>query len=102
MTAHSMSFFNTEEICLQCKRDERQAPGFAGARAADDAAIKRGNYTFPGLGLPEADHAFLADLVAKRRGRELERLATVDAARVHRPSASTNTIKEKGCLNERA
>ena len=68
MTAHSMSFFNTEEICLECKIDERQAPGFADARAVDDAAIKQGNYNFPGVGLSESDRAFLADLRARRRG----------------------------------
>lgn len=73
MTAHSMSFFNTEEICLECKTDERQAPGFAAARAADEAAIKEGNYNFPGVGLSDADTAFLAQRLAERRKGARER-----------------------------
>ena len=63
----SMSFFNTEEICSLCKDDERQAPGFVTAHAIEAAAVKNGNYNFPGIGLSEADRSFLAERLRQRR-----------------------------------
>jgi hypothetical protein len=45
-----MSMFNTQEICMDCSAAERNDPRFQEARAADEAAIKRGNYNFPGIG----------------------------------------------------
>lgn len=67
MVAFSLSFFNTEEVCMDCKEDERHAPGFAAARAAEEAAARGGNYNFPGVGLSAADDAFLAERRAARR-----------------------------------
>jgi hypothetical protein len=64
--AHSMSWFNTDEICLPCKKDESLAPGFADAKATETAAVQAGDYNFPGVGLSPADRAFLADLRSKR------------------------------------
>jgi len=45
-----MSMFNTEVICMACKAIEEQDPRYAEARAADEAAIRRGDYNFPGIG----------------------------------------------------
>jgi hypothetical protein len=46
-----MSMFNTQEICMECKVEEKQDPRYAEAVAADEAAIKSGNYNFKGIGL---------------------------------------------------
>lgn len=46
-----MSMFNTDEICLDCKDAEKQDPRYAEAVAADEAAIKSGNFNFKGIGL---------------------------------------------------
>lgn len=48
----SMSWFNTEMICLACQARERAHPDFAAAKAAEEAAVRRGDYNFPGVGLP--------------------------------------------------
>lgn len=55
-----MSKFNTDTICLSCKEDERQAPGYAEACRAETAAVRSGDYNFPGIGLSSADANFLA------------------------------------------
>jgi len=47
-----MSFFNTQEICINCKQSERQHPDFEKARRAEEAACREGNYNFPGIGWP--------------------------------------------------
>lgn len=45
-----MSFFNTQTICMECSEAERKHPRYAEARDADVAAIRRGDYNFPGIG----------------------------------------------------
>ena len=47
----TMSFFNTQMICMTCDEKERQRPDFEQARKADERAIKSGNYNFKGIGL---------------------------------------------------
>jgi len=49
------SMFNTEQICEACKTAERADPRYAEAVAADEAAIRRGDYNFPGIGLLDDD-----------------------------------------------
>lgn len=50
--AHTMSVFNTDEICIPCRRTEELHPDFASAHAAEAAAVRDGDYNFPGVGLP--------------------------------------------------
>lgn len=57
---HTMSRFNTEEICLLCEDDETQAPGYKAAHDAEFEAVKAGDLNFPGVGLSPEDQAFLA------------------------------------------
>lgn len=58
-TVHTMSRFNEDEICLDCNEDEQLAPGYAAAAAAVLEQVKLKNYGFPGVGLSDADKAFL-------------------------------------------
>ena len=67
LTAWSTSYFNTQEICLECCDDEKQAPGYQAAVATEEAEVQRGNYNFQGVGLSDADRAFLAVLLKERR-----------------------------------
>jgi hypothetical protein len=60
LQAHTMSKFNTDIICLRCAEDERLAPGYAAAADAEIAAVRQGNYNFPGVGLSLAAVTFLA------------------------------------------
>lgn len=48
--AHIMSMFDDRLICLDCEERERQNPHYQEAREADEAAIKSGNFNFPGIG----------------------------------------------------
>ena len=41
------SWFNAEMICEQC-----DAAAFDAARAAEEAAVRRGEFNYPGIGLP--------------------------------------------------
>lgn len=47
-----MSKFNTDVICLACKEREKKHPKYAEADAAEIAAVRSGNYNFPGIGCP--------------------------------------------------
>ena len=49
---HILSVFNTQDVCLQCKEAEEEHPQYERARKAEDDAVRRGNYNFPGIGLP--------------------------------------------------
>lgn len=56
---HTMSKFNTDEICMQCKSDERSAPNYKRACEVERAACLRDDYNFQGIGLSLDDQAFL-------------------------------------------
>jgi hypothetical protein len=45
-----MSMFNTDIICMDCKQAEEKDPRYREAREADEAAIRRGDFRFPGIG----------------------------------------------------
>lgn len=48
----TMSFFDDSIICAECDKIERAHPKFAETRAADIEAMRGGNYSFPGTGIP--------------------------------------------------
>lgn len=68
---HILSKFNQDTLCLDCKNDERLAPGYAAADAAEVASVRQGNYNFEGVGLSSADRAFLSARRAARKGGAL-------------------------------
>ena len=43
--------FNEQTICMECKEKERHLPRYKEALEADRAAVKAGNWNFPGIGL---------------------------------------------------
>lgn len=47
----TMSMFNTQTICMECKEKERRSPRYKEALEAERAAVKAGNRNFPGIGL---------------------------------------------------
>lgn len=67
LVSSSMSFFNTDTLCPDCKADERLAPGYQAAKEAELAAVKSGNYNFKGVGLSVEDRHFLAERLAARK-----------------------------------
>lgn len=46
----TMSMFNTDTICMNCKMEERNDPRYKQAVEADLNACKHGNYNFEGIG----------------------------------------------------
>lgn len=50
--AHAMSYFNTDDCCLDCLEKERQHPDYKRAKEAEMRAVQRGDYNFPGVGRP--------------------------------------------------
>ena len=48
----SMSYFNTEHLCLDCVHVERAHPGYAVAQSVERQHVLAGDYHFPGVGLP--------------------------------------------------
>ncbi len=47
----TMSMYNEDCICMECKGTERAREDYKKAQDADVAEIKRGNYNFKGIGL---------------------------------------------------
>ena len=70
--AQTMSFFNTETVCMLCKEEEKGAPNYARARAAEEAACRAGDFNFAGIGLAEEDEAFLAERRRTRLARSVK------------------------------
>ena len=46
------SYFNTQIICGECDDKERAHPDFILAHEIESAEVAKGNYNFPGIGLP--------------------------------------------------
>lgn len=66
----SMSSFNTETICTDCKIEERGFPNYERAVAADDAQILQRNYRFQGIGLASEDRAAMAAAINARKPKK--------------------------------
>ena len=49
--SRTMSMFNTDCICSDCKDKERNLPDYDKAVKADREAVKSGDYNFLGIGL---------------------------------------------------
>jgi hypothetical protein len=47
-----MSYFNRDILCPPCKNKERKHPRFKEAYDAESAAVRAGDYNFPGIGRP--------------------------------------------------
>lgn len=46
------SYFNTDQICMECDEAERNHPDFEKARDAELKEVQRGNFGYRGIGLP--------------------------------------------------
>lgn len=51
--SHTMSYFSTKLICLDCDTKERAHSKFKEAQVAEHNAILSGNLNFEGIGEPE-------------------------------------------------
>ena len=49
----TMSMFNTQVICMECKEEETKHPDYNKAREADITAWKNREMYYEGIGLPE-------------------------------------------------
>lgn len=45
-----MSRFNTDCLCMECERKERERPDYQDAADAELEAVKRGNFNYQGTG----------------------------------------------------
>ncbi len=52
---HTISMFNTQSICMDCRKSERARPDYRKACEADRFAIMNGNWNFEGIGLDNTD-----------------------------------------------
>jgi recombinational DNA repair protein (RecF pathway) len=51
-TMTSMSYFNTDVLCMECDEKERAHPKFKEAQAEEEKHVRAGNYNFKGVGKP--------------------------------------------------
>ena len=49
-----MSWFNTDNLCDDCQRQEEAHPDFPYAKAVEHEAVLKGDTNFPGVGWPGA------------------------------------------------
>lgn len=61
-----MSKFNQDIICLDCRTDEKLAPGYKKASEAELQAVRSGVWNYSGVGLSAEDRAFLKQRRAER------------------------------------
>jgi len=47
-----MSIFNVQMICPRCEKREKAHPQYASAKETEMQEVRKGNYNFPGVGLP--------------------------------------------------
>ena len=50
--SHVMSMFNTDMICMKCKKKEKKHPDYDRAKEAEHQAVVNGDYNFKGVGKP--------------------------------------------------
>ena len=48
-----MSYFNTDKLCPNCEKKERNHTEFEEAKRRETEECRQGNYNFPGIGLPQ-------------------------------------------------
>lgn len=46
----TMSMFNTDCICMECKKNEKENPRYKQAVQAELSEVMNGNYNFKGIG----------------------------------------------------
>ncbi|MBQ3423312.1 MAG: gamma-glutamylcyclotransferase [Romboutsia sp.] len=46
----TVSMFNTQNICMECKDEERKHPRYKEACDKELEEVKKGNYNFEGIG----------------------------------------------------
>lgn len=51
-SAHTMSIFNTDNICMECYDKERAHPAYDEAKRLEGEAVAKGNYNYRGVGKP--------------------------------------------------
>jgi len=51
-SSHTMSMFNTDIICMECKQSEMKLPEYEAARQKETEECLKGNFNFEGIGLP--------------------------------------------------
>lgn len=70
MSCHSVSYFNTQDVCCDCKTEERQFPNYQKALDAETAQVQAGNLAYQGIGLAEEDRVMMRQLIAVRKGSD--------------------------------
>ena len=50
-----MSWFNTQDLCDACQKQEEAHPDYGYAKAVENEAVKNGDTNFPGVGWPGID-----------------------------------------------
>lgn len=54
-----MSRFTPEMVCVDCIKEEKEAPGYKKAADAEYQEVVKKNYNFPGVGLHPLDLGFV-------------------------------------------
>jgi hypothetical protein len=49
----TMSYFNTDSICIDCQELEQRHPDYKRAKEKENEQVRAGNYNFDGVGLPD-------------------------------------------------
>jgi hypothetical protein len=52
MSSHTLSWFNTDTLCIDCSAEESKHPDFAYAKQAERDAVIAGHLMFKGVGWP--------------------------------------------------
>lgn len=55
----TVSFFNTDLICMKCNEIEKLHPKYEEAKRIEHSEVVKGNYNYEGIGLPDDYNEFV-------------------------------------------
>jgi hypothetical protein len=76
VSAFTMSYFNTDNICMECEALEQLHPDYHRAKAAENEQVERGNFNYEGIGLPPGYREWARTKRAELAATELEATST--------------------------
>lgn len=69
----STSYYESKDICPNCKQEESTSPHFAVARQVENEHVRTGNFNYPGV-WEQADPRYTVDMQREDRNHQFEQL----------------------------
>lgn len=68
---YCLSMFNTEAICMPCKKIEQDHPMYSIAQEIEATHVRLGNFNYKGIGMPEDYSQWVIEYTKMHKKNEL-------------------------------